>query len=74
MKVQATQDGFYAGEFRAKGAVFEFAGRKPGKWMQPIEGGDKAKGAAKAEPKAAKSPEDAKPPVGSASDGGKVEI
>lgn len=63
MQVRATQDGFYGGEYRLKGTVFEFAGRKPGKWMQPIEG-DKPKGAAKAEPKAAKSPED----------GSKVEI
>lgn len=58
MQVRATQDGFYGGEYRPKGSVFEFAGRKLGKWMQPLEG-TKVEGDAKpAKPKAAKSPED----------------
>lgn len=71
MQVRAMQDGFYGGEFRAKGSVFKFVGPKLGKWMQPIEGSKPESDAKQAKPKGARSPEDAKPGSGSASDGGK---
>lgn len=37
MKVRAKQDGFYGGSRRRKGSEFEFSGKKPGSWMEPID-------------------------------------
>lgn len=37
MKVRAIHDGFYDGQRRRAGDVFEFGGEKLGKWMVPAD-------------------------------------
>lgn len=38
MKVIATSMGFYKGSRVPQGQVFEYEGKKPAKWMRPVEG------------------------------------
>lgn len=38
MKVRATADGFYGGERKRAGAVFEVKDGATGKWFEPVEG------------------------------------
>lgn len=37
MKVKATTDGFYGGERKRAGAVFEVKDGTKGKWFEPVE-------------------------------------
>jgi len=40
MKVIALNEGFYDGIRRREGALFDFKGEKPAKWMKPVEAED----------------------------------